>query len=52
MYYCPLALQVSATDRMNLHVSMTLQLKDAAAGTSVPCKMPGCGAQVRDCHES
>ena len=43
---------MSATDRMNLHVSMTLQLKDAAAGTSVPCKMPGCGAQVRDCRES
>ena len=37
---------VSATERMNVHVSMTLELKDAAPGTSVKCKMPDCGAEV------
>ena len=44
----PVATKVTATERMNLHISMTLQLKDAAQGTSIPCKMPGCTAQVRD----
>ena len=43
----PVVTKVSATERMNLHISMTLQLKDAAHGTSIPCKMPGCTAQVR-----
>jgi len=38
--------KVSATDRMNMHVSMTLQLKDAPSGTTALCKMPDCGAQV------
>ena len=31
---------------MNLHVSMTLELKDCPPGTTVACKMPRCGAQV------
>ena len=44
----PVATKVSATERMNLHIAMTLQLKDAAQGTSLPCKMPGCTAQVRE----
>ena len=36
----------SATDRMNMHVSMTLQLKDAPIGTTATCNMPHCGAEV------
>ena len=31
---------------MKLHVSMTLELKDCPAGTTVACRMPSCGAQV------
>ena len=38
--------KVSATDRMNMHVSMTLKLKDAPSGTTAICKMPNCGDQV------
>jgi len=38
--------KASATDRMNMHVSMTLQLKDAPSGTTATCKMPSCGAEV------
>ena len=38
--------KMSATDRMNLHVSMTLELKDSPAGTTIACKMPSCGAQL------
>jgi len=38
--------KASATDRMNMHVSMTLQLKDAPSGTTALCKMPNCGEQV------
>ena len=39
--------KVSATDRMNLHVSMALELRDSTPGTTLACTMPGCGAQVR-----
>ena len=39
--------KVSATDRMNLHVSMALELRDSSPGTTLACTMPGCGAQVR-----
>jgi len=35
-----------ATERMNMHVSLTLQLKDAPSGTTATCKMPNCGAEV------
>ena len=38
--------KANATDRMNMHVSMTLQLKDAPSGTTTTCKMPNCGAEV------
>ena len=38
--------KTSATDRMNMHVSMTLQLKDAPIGTTATCNMPHCGAEV------
>jgi len=38
--------KVSATDRMNMHVSMTLQLKDSPSGTTATCNMPQCGAEV------
>ena len=39
---------LSATDRMKCHVSMTLELKDAPPKKSIPCKMPRCGALVRN----
>eukprot|EP00092_Neocalanus_flemingeri_P039578 GFUD01043099.1.p1 GENE.GFUD01043099.1~~GFUD01043099.1.p1 ORF type:complete len:1056 (-),score=199.66 GFUD01043099.1:173-3037(-) len=42
----PVLSKASATDRMNMHVSMTLQLKDAPSGTTATCKMPNCGAEV------
>jgi len=38
--------KASATDRMNMHVSMTLLLKDAPTGSTATCKMPQCGAEV------
>lgn len=38
--------KTSITDRMNMHVSMTLQLKDAPIGTTATCNMPHCGAEV------
>ena len=34
---------LSATEWMNIHVALTLQLKDALKGTTTPCKMPGYG---------
>ena len=37
---------VDATERMNLHISMTLELSNAAAGKSIPCKIPGCKSLV------
>ena len=38
--------RVSATERMNLHISMTMKLSNADPGKSIPCEIPGCGAQV------
>jgi len=38
--------KASATDRMHMHVSMTLQLKDQPSGTTALCKVPNCGAKV------
>jgi len=37
---------VTATERMNMHVALTLELKDAPRDKTAPCKMPGCGLLV------
>jgi len=41
-----LSVRANANDRMEIHVSMSLQLKDAPNGTTATCKMPNCGAEV------
>ena len=42
----PSPAKVSATDRMNMHVAMTLQLKEKPSGATATCKIPNCGAEV------
>ncbi len=42
----PASIKVSATERMNLHISMTMKLSNSDPGKSIPCEIPGCGASV------
>ena len=42
----PAPVKVSATERMNVHISMTMKLSNAEAGTSIACEIPGCATKV------